>query len=363
MAGLSSKSVSSAADGLRGSYLSLTSKSEIRYEGLFHSINAEENTVALQNAKMMGTEGRKKEGPQIPPTDQVYDIITFRGTDIKDIRVFHGQGPNKTEIALPDPAIVNAVPVANKSLGTQDSGKFGDPAIVNALLEVPYQASVRPTYNSPAGQQPTWNTSQHAPMWNPPVQEPTWNSRPQQQPTWNIDSLQRETHQRTATWGKGTETWGQGNKGHRDYAQGRWVAGNRRSDHWDNYEPGERRASRDWGKGRKGRATDDSSYDDDWWRADWYESKFASPDDWYDGRHDSSKGKGGKKHASQRSGDKDKWQYDDWYDPRGNDGKKGGHKDEWQDDDWHNGPKGQGGKKQPQKKKGKTSKKKGGGAK
>ncbi|GET89141.1 hypothetical protein, conserved [Leishmania tarentolae] len=86
-----------------GDVINLISKSEIRYEGQLHSINTEENTVSLSNVRIYGTEGRKGGGvDEVPPTEQLFEFIVFRGSDIKDLTVFRDSSSPQAR----DPAIV-----------------------------------------------------------------------------------------------------------------------------------------------------------------------------------------------------------------------------------------------------------------
>jgi len=66
------------------------------YVGTLHEINSENSTVALEQVSSFGTEGRRKDAnEEIPPSDNVYEYIVFRGSDVKDLRIEQAPAQNK----------------------------------------------------------------------------------------------------------------------------------------------------------------------------------------------------------------------------------------------------------------------------
>ncbi|CAB4485040.1 hypothetical protein RhiirA5_376924 [Rhizophagus irregularis] len=95
--------------GYIGSKISLISKSDIRYVGILHSINSADSTVALEQVRSYGTEGRRgSPAEEIPPSDNIFEYIVFRGSDVKDLHVC--EAPAQQQSLPPqvpnDPAIL-----------------------------------------------------------------------------------------------------------------------------------------------------------------------------------------------------------------------------------------------------------------
>ena len=80
-----------------------------RYVGILHEINSENSTVALEQVVSFGTEGRRGDpAKEIPATDNVYEYIVFRGSDVKDLRIEEQAKPQQPKPPqMPDdPAIL-----------------------------------------------------------------------------------------------------------------------------------------------------------------------------------------------------------------------------------------------------------------
>lgn len=72
------KTQDSYAGKIVGSYLSILTKVQCRYEGVVEAFDKAEKTITLTQVKSFGSEGRKGGNDEVPPSQTVHAKVKFR---------------------------------------------------------------------------------------------------------------------------------------------------------------------------------------------------------------------------------------------------------------------------------------------
>ncbi|KAL9099422.1 MAG: hypothetical protein Q9163_005080 [Psora crenata] len=132
-------------------------------------------TVALEQVVSYGTEGRSEE--EVPASDNVYEYIVFRGSDVKDLRIEKEPEKKREAMKVPD-----------------------DPAILGNARPVGAASAAPQLHEQPPHQPPSSQLQQHQPPFNQPQGRGQPTRFPQQSP-FAYGGYPPQPHQRFGPYG------------------------------------------------------------------------------------------------------------------------------------------------------------------
>ena len=92
-----------------GSYLSIITKAQSRYEGTLVEVDKVKKTMSLKNVRNMGTEGRRDGENELPATDAILGQVKFRVDLIKTFEIIEKPKEEAADEGG-DPAIISSEP-------------------------------------------------------------------------------------------------------------------------------------------------------------------------------------------------------------------------------------------------------------
>ncbi|XP_066374954.1 protein decapping 5-like [Miscanthus floridulus] len=116
----------------------------------------------LGAVRSFGTEGRKKDGQQIPASDKIYEYILFRGSDIKDLQV-KSSPPSQSATLHNDPAIIQSHYPHPASLSTSLPSAASTTAVNPTSHNAPSMIKMPPPFQ---GNLPPYQSGTSLQSWN-----------------------------------------------------------------------------------------------------------------------------------------------------------------------------------------------------
>jgi hypothetical protein len=124
-----------------GSLISITTKIDMRYEGILQHLDPATSSIVLAEVAALGTEGRLRPGglSAVPGSAERFPSIVFKGSDVKEIKVIRAHAP-LVVAAAPAPAPAAAVAPAAAPLSASQPAAPEPPRPLLSRVDAPLTA-------------------------------------------------------------------------------------------------------------------------------------------------------------------------------------------------------------------------------